>query len=384
LPISNFRFPISFFNRESEIINWKYLLRSGMLTMGSTPSSGFIGWALLCALLFGLGFAQNKQTPPASTAGKSGKILGIAFQSLQVSDLNKSIEYYEALGFKRVSEANPAWKEDEAANRLYQTPGATSRSATLTMDSTASGKPFALYLYEYKGIERSGRKDYPARNPSSTHIGVMAPEADALWAKLQSAGMLRPLSWEGKLIRMPGQTSGGLAYVRDPDGFNIEIIGLSPQPANHPTLHHIGLTVLNAGKSKAFYGNLLGAKFPNTPAQWLSGDMYDSVVGGHGYVINLINGTFPEAAAPQIPMRFELVEYQKPDRKEIDAYRYSDIAVSCVGLQVDGLDALYARMKEAGIKPWSKGDIVKRKDASRAVVVRDPDVGAFVELFEKP
>jgi catechol 2,3-dioxygenase-like lactoylglutathione lyase family enzyme len=355
--------------------------------MDSTPALGFFSvsaYALLCVLLMGISYSQDRQSPSDSASEKAGKILGIAFQSLQVSDLKKSIGYYEALGFKLVSDANPAWTQDEADNRLYDTPGAMSRSAALTMDSSASGKPFLLHLHEYKGIERDGRKDYPARNPSSTHIGVNEPEADALWLNLKSAGMLRPLSWEGKLIRMPGQTSGGLAYVRDPDGFNIEIIGLSTQPAAHATLNHIGLTVLNADKSKAFYGGLLGAKFPDTPAQWLSGDRYDSVVGGHGYVINLINGTYPEAAAPQIPMRFELVEYQKPDRKEIDAYRYPDIAASCIGFQVSGLDALYVRMKERGVALWSKGGIVQRKDGSRAVVVRDPDIGAFVELFEKP
>jgi NAD(P)H-nitrite reductase large subunit len=50
---------------------------------------------------------------------------------------------------------------------------------------------------------------------------------------------------------------------------------------------------------------------------------------------------------------------------------------------VDGLDALYSRLKAAGIKAWSEGGIVQKKDGTRAVVLRDPDVGAFVELFEK-
>jgi catechol 2,3-dioxygenase-like lactoylglutathione lyase family enzyme len=148
-------------------------------------------------------------------------------------------------------------------------------------------------------------------------------------------------------------------------------------------LHHLGLVVLDAGKSKNFYGNFLGGKFPNTPPQWLSGDTYDAAVGGRGFVINLINGAFPEAAAPQTEMRFELVEYQKPIRQDVEEYRYSDVAVNCVGFQVDGLDALYSRLKAAGIKAWSEGGIVQKKDGTRAVVLRDPDVGAFVELFEK-
>ena len=83
-------------------------------------------------------------------------------------------------------------------------------------------------------------------------------------------------------------------------------------------------------------------------------------------------------------MNYELVEYQKPNLKEIPDYAFSDIAVSCVGFQVDDLDAVYDRLKAVGIKVWSKGGIVQHKDTTRSVVVRDPDVGAFVELFEKP
>jgi catechol 2,3-dioxygenase-like lactoylglutathione lyase family enzyme len=213
----------------------------------------------------------------------------------------------------------------------------------------------------------------------------MAPDADNLWAKLQSDRLLRPLSWGGKLIRMPGQTSGGIAYIRDSDGLNVEIVGIArPGQAKHPTLHHIGLAVLNSEKSRAFYGDLLGAKFPDKQPEWVSGDSWDAPVGGRGYVIRLFNGAFPEAAAPQTTMNFELVEYQKPDRQEVDDYGYCDIGVSCTGFEVEDLDALYARLKAAGIKAWSKGGIVGPADGIRAVVVRDPDVGAFVELFEKP
>jgi catechol 2,3-dioxygenase-like lactoylglutathione lyase family enzyme len=266
-----------------------------------------------------------------------------------------------------------------------------SRTAILKIPTTDSGRPFTLYLREYKDIDRGSRADFPARDPSSTHLGLMVPEADALWEKLKEEGLLRPLSWGGKLIRLPGQTSGGIAYVMDPDGLDVEIVGVKPaKPAgtqsassDNPTLHHLGMAIVDSEKSKGFYGKLLGAEFPKTTPEWLSGDMYDAAVGGRGYVIRLINSTFPEATAPQTPMRFELVEYQKPNRTVIPEYRYSDVAVSCVGMQVDGLDVLYARLIAAGVDIWSEGGIVPLKDGTRSVVVRDPDVHAFVELFEK-
>jgi catechol 2,3-dioxygenase-like lactoylglutathione lyase family enzyme len=345
-------------------------------------------------MICGMVFAQSRSSSPGPAAAESGKVTGLAFVSLQVSNLQKSIDYYRALGFALTGDTNPPWIKDEAANRLYNTPGAMSRTAVLTIASTTSGQPFTLYLREFRDIVRGSRADFPARDQSSSHLGVMVPEADALWVQLKKAGMLRPLSWDGKLIRLPGQTSGGIAYVMDPDGLDVEIVGVKMAPAktaggqsvpsSEPTLHHLGLVVMNSEKSKAFYGALLGAKFPETQPEWLSGDMYDAAVGGHGYVIRLINGAFPEAAAPNTTMNFELVEYQKPNIKEIPEYRFSDIAVSCVGMQVEELDALCRRLQAAGIQIWSAGGIVQRRDATRAVVVRDPDVGAFVELFEKP
>jgi catechol 2,3-dioxygenase-like lactoylglutathione lyase family enzyme len=346
--------------------------------------------ALLGVLVFGIARTGDAQSAPESEKNASGKVLGIAFETVQVSNLERSIEYYTAIGFRLVSEAPAPWIKDDAANRLYRTPGAISRTATLTIAGTSSGRPFTLYLREYKGMERSGRVDFPARHPSSPHFGLIVPEADDLWEKMRSAGILRPLSWEGKLIRMPGQTSGGIAYVRDPDGFNVEIVGIRPEApggaakSNNPTLHHLGHVVMNSDKAKAFYGDLLGGKFPETNPEWVGGDNYDAVVGGRGYTIRLINGNFPQAGAPQASIPLELVEYQKPNLNEVDDYAYSDIAVSCAGFQVEGLDTLYGRLKDAGIETWSEGGIVQREDKSRAVVVRDPDVGAFVELFEKP
>ena len=334
--------------------------------------------ALGCTLVTKAAFTGN--LPPVS---ESGHVVGMAFESVVVSNLERSLKYYKALGFKTESENHPPFAGDEAENRLYKTPGAMSRTAKLTVASAVSGEPFILYLREYKNAARGNRVDFPARNPSAAHIGLMVPDADTLWASMKSDGTLRALSWEAKLVRMPGQTSGGIAYVMDPDGFNIEIVGLSRSPAaTRSSLHHVGLAVLNSDRAKSFYGNLLDAIFPASTPEWLSGDMYDAAVGGRGFVIRLINGAFPEAAARQKTMRFELVEYQKPARADVKDYSYSDISVSCVGFQVKGIDALYTRLKNAGIKIWSEGGIVQKKDGTRAVVVRDPDVGAFVELVE--
>jgi catechol 2,3-dioxygenase-like lactoylglutathione lyase family enzyme len=143
----------------------------------------------------------------------------------------------------------------------------------------------------------------------------------------------------------------------------------------------IGLVILDAAKAKAFYGDLLGGQLVAINSPWMQGDFTDSAVGGHGNILRFFNESFAEAADPQTRMHFELVEYQNR-KKPVAVYSISDVAVGYVGFEVNGVDALLSRAREAGARVVSQGGVVKLDDKTRAVLVRDPDVGGFVELFE--
>ncbi len=54
-----------------------------------------------------------------------------------------------------------------------------------------------------------------------------------------------------------------------------------------------------------------------------------------------------------------------------------------LGLEVTDIDALVVRLKGAGMQIVSDG-IVEMKGGYRVALVRDPDVHAFVELYEPP
>jgi hypothetical protein len=113
----------------------------------------------------------------------------------------------------------------------------------------------------------------------------------------------------------------------------------------------------------------------------LQGDFYDSAVGGHGNILRFFNESFPEAADPRSLMHLELVDFQNR-KKAVRPYRISDISVGYVGLEVQGINALLARLKGDGAHVISDSAVVRLKDDSRAVLLRDPDVGGFLELFE--
>src|SRR5208282_774057 len=112
------------------------------------------------------------------------------------------------------------------------------------------------------------------------------------------------------------------------------------------------------------------------------GDFMDSAVGGHGNVLRIVNGTFALANDRDARIRFELVEYENR-KKPVDPYNITDIGVNYVGFEVTDIDSLLARLKGAGITVVSDG-IVEMKGGYRVALVRDPDVGAFVELYEPP
>jgi catechol 2,3-dioxygenase-like lactoylglutathione lyase family enzyme len=328
-----------------------------------------------------------------TSGSEQGHVVGIAFVGRMVADLDKSVAFYKAIGFSQDPAANPAWRKDEVVEHLYGVKGVETRMAKMFINSESSGQRFVVYLRELRDIKRKNLAGYTAWEPGASHFGLVVPDAQLLWSQLKTNGMLRARSWGGQLIAPPGQTQGVLAYLTDPDGLDIEIINQRPAaPAENgrpvrlamlPGVNHVGLVVLDSDKARAFYGDLLGGQLQTPEAPWLKGDFYDSAVGGHGNILRLYNHSFAQASAPNSRLNFELVEYQNR-KKPVAAYGITDIGVGYVGFEVEGLDAFLARVKAAGAKVVSDSGVVTMRSGTREVMVRDPDVGGFVELVEHP
>ncbi|MFZ0786928.1 MAG: VOC family protein [Candidatus Acidiferrales bacterium] len=358
--------------------------------------SVFAAVALACALAFAaISSSPSSGAAPQVFLGTSaGQVVGAEFDGRTVSNLEKSVAFYKMLGFTEVPGVDKSWRDDPVMNRIHGTKGIESRMAKLTINSNLGKQtPFTLYLRQFRGIkQRNFMAGKTAWEPGATHIEVAVPDSEKLWSDLKAAGMLWPRTWGGNLIPAPGQTRGTIAYTTDPDGMDVEIVEQSPampatdtrpaRPATLPGFNHVGLVILDVDKARAFYGALLGEQFPATPSQWTSGDFMDSAVGGHGNVLRLLNGTFALAADPDARMRFELVEYENR-KKPVAAYDITDIGANWLGLEVTDIDDLLVRLKGAGIKVVSDG-IVEMKGGYRVALVRDPDVHAFVELYEPP
>jgi catechol 2,3-dioxygenase-like lactoylglutathione lyase family enzyme len=339
------------------------------------------------------GLAVCAPALPETPAADPGKVIGLEFVGRMVGDLDRSVAFYKALGFSQDPLANPAWRRDEVTEHLYGIKQVETRMAKMYVVNSTSGQHFVVYLRELRGLPRRNLSDHTAWDPGASHFGLIVADAQQTWSQLQSAGLLHARSWGGQLIAPPGQTKGMLAYMTDPDGLDIELIDQRPaapaesgrpaRPALLPGVNHVGLVVLDSDKARAFYTDLLGGKPLNTESPWLKGDFYDSAVGGHGNILRFFNEQFADATAPATAhLSFELVEFQNRKKPVVPA-SITDIGVGYVGFEVQGLDGFLARVKATGGRMVSSG-IVTMRTGTRVVMVRDPDVGGFAELFEQP
>jgi len=350
-----------------------------------------------CALVLSLAaatFSPSSHAAPQFLGTSKGAVVGMEFDGRMVSDLDKSVAFYKMLGFTEVPNVDKSWRNDEVMNRIHGTKGVESRMAKLQINTNIGEQtPFTLYLREFRGIKRRDvMRGKTAWEMGATHIDLTIPDAGKLWSDLKAANMLWPRTWGGELIPLPGQTKGTIAYITDPDGMDVEIVEQRPPapaaqgrpafPGDPPGFNHIGLVIVNPDKALGFYGALLGEQFPATPSQWMSGDFLDSAVGGHGNIIKILNGTFPLANDRDARIRFEIVQYENRG-KTVAPYDITDIGVNYVGFEVTDIDAFIARLKGAGVKLVSDG-IVEMKGGYRVALVRDPDVGAFIEFYEQP
>src|ERR1041384_5765533 len=89
----------------------------------------------------------------AQAPDRPADVLGLALVGHHVSDLQRSIRFFEAIDFK-VVEGPGAWRMDQELNKLGNTPGAETRTATLKVQSSVSDVPFTLVLRQYRGIQR--------------------------------------------------------------------------------------------------------------------------------------------------------------------------------------------------------------------------------------
>ncbi|RUZ70227.1 VOC family protein [Mesorhizobium sp. M7A.F.Ca.US.006.01.1.1] len=154
------------------------------------------------------------------------EFLGFSHTALHVSNLDRSIEFYEGLlGFT----VHLRGQAPAHAGRLTGYPEATIERALLTFpgDTSVPGSSPFLELMEFQQVE-SMPVDTSLANPGTMHFGLWVRDLDALCAELDRKGVQFV---SDVVVSSTGTSKGGkLVFALDPDGIAVEFI----QSANWP------------------------------------------------------------------------------------------------------------------------------------------------------
>jgi catechol 2,3-dioxygenase-like lactoylglutathione lyase family enzyme len=316
-------------------------------------------------------------------------VLGLAFVGHQVSDLERSIKFFEAIDFK-VVEGPGAWTVDKELNRLGNTPGAESRTATMRVQSSVSDVPFTLVLRQYQGMRQDWSK-LPSWNLLASHIDLTVDgNVSALLDKLEALDMLKMPEVQG--LPNPRRQEGfrRFAFIQDPDGLTIEYFSKPiPKPGDPPPaptvsnssaiaanmdrlgkqagFNHYATNIVDPQNAQDFYGKVLG------------GD-YAPLAGRPSGAQVMLNGWFPQATTNN-NLRIELGFFAVNAGKTPPPIKFQDINANYAGFQVSNIQSAYTRAKEHGAITVSEGGIIAFHKG-RAALIRDPDVGGYIMLWE--
>jgi catechol 2,3-dioxygenase-like lactoylglutathione lyase family enzyme len=327
-------------------------------------------------------FGQSPERP--------ADVVGMVFVGHQVSDLERSIKFFEAIDFK-VIEGPGNWTVDKELNKLGNTPGAESRTATMAVQSSVSDVPFTLVLRQYRGIQRQDWSGLSSWNLLASHIDLTVDgSVSVLLDKLEALNMLKMPEVQG--LPNPRRQEGfrRFAFIQDPDGLTLEYFGKPiPKPGDAPQaptvsnssatganidrfgkqagFNHYATNIIDPQRAVDFYGKVLGGDYPPVDPRPAAAQV-------------MLNGWFPQATTNN-NLRIELGLFAVNAGKTPPPIKFQDINANHAGFQVSNIETAYARAKQHGAITVSEGGIIDFHKG-RAALIRDSDVGGFIMLWQ--
>ena len=238
--------------------------------------------------------------PSGSAANPEGRVLGMESFRRTVSDLDRAVAFYcDALGFE----------------------------LDIVVSGDVLGPRRAVLTLGDEILELIANADLPAlpqlsRDTSSSsigfqHIAIVAADMPAAYSRLMKHAP-RVISNSGPVLLPPSTGSVTAFKFRDPDGHPLELIQFpagSGDPkwqrprAGDPTLgiDHSAIVVSDAGRSIAFYVDLLG--FSVAARQVNRGPGQDALDGASGIAVDVVALSAAESATPHL----ELLGYRDSD-----------------------------------------------------------------------
>lgn len=140
-------------------------------------------------------------------------------------------------------------------------------------------------------------------------------------------------------------------------------------------IHHFKLSVMDMERSLHFYRDLLGMKV-QYDAERANIPSYDTIIGYPDVKIRIAGVLDPHG------MMICLMQYRHPPMRPRSQENYQQGAAG-IAIEVEDIDADYARLTAAGVSSRSKPVVIVRegKPVAKACYMHDPD-GVTVELYQ--
>ncbi len=325
--------------------------------------------AALFALLSVNGFAQSPQVAVESVG-------------MTVSDMDRSVAFYSALTFQKVSDIEVLGEQYEHLEGVF---GARMRIVRMHL-----GNEF-VDLTEY--LAPRGRPiplDSRCNDLWFQHIAIVVRNMDQAFEKLRALKVQFVSSGPQTLpASLPAAAGIKAFYFRDPDQHNLEIIYFPPGKGDPRWqektdklflgIDHTAIGISNTDASLKFYRDLLGLRKAGESENFgTEQEHLNQVFGAHLHITGMRSD-----AGPGI----EFLEYLTPrdGRPRPADVRANDIVHWQTTIATDDVEALVKKLRDAHVGFVSTGIIVIPNDKSgfsKGTLVSDPD-GHDLLLIQK-
>jgi len=334
---------------------------------------------------------------PPSGIAPSGDVLRPGHLGRQIGNVEQTMHfYYDLIGLElrgtreqpRPFSAHRGLQEFVELGQDVSDPyDAYSRAALLPIPGTAAapgGPEMTIEAIEIKGIA-SRPFNPPLTDPGASYLTLVVTDLNKTLGLLKDEKF--PVITVGgnpiELSGWPGMTGKTRAvFVRDPDGYPVELIEVTPAPA---TTTAPGSKVLGARatvvvddleKTCRLYQSLVGPDFKF----WVS----PSFMGDKAYEdLTNTTGQFRLALAmvPGSPVIMQFIEYEKHSKHFARGFFQDPGAAHFLFFSKDD-DVMIARVKAAHLHTLSKSDVpVFISPTTRSFFVPDPQ-GFWMEFMD--
>jgi catechol 2,3-dioxygenase-like lactoylglutathione lyase family enzyme len=322
----------------------------------------------------------------AGTADAPGPAIGVRAIIHSVGDLDKTVKFYQdglglvpvGPGGKPVTTLPAPMPLDESLSKFTDTHNAKFRNASFNIP----GATFMLELTEFTGTPRKqGTQGTPhMQDPGAATLVLNVRDVDAALDGVKKNGG-SVLSIGGEPMKMGGETSKSRSvFVRDPDGFMLELAGIQPLPKTTAPADsnviggRIGVTIKDTDQTMKFYHDVLGFETKPAAPAYATNKTIASLIDAEG-----AQWRISSAKVPGTSVDFELLEFKDVARKPFDL-RVPDPGSPAVSVHVKDVEAAMKAVAANGGSIVTRGGEPVKLGPAMGVFVRDPN-GLLIELI---